>query len=149
MLLFVAACSTDWAPIINVYDIGPVSSTEKQLRRNAEKWQGVPYCYGGDSRRGIDCSALVAKIYASTFDVRLPRTVRRQMALGHPVGRRPLEAGDIVFFNAGVYGLHAGIYLGRGEFVHASSRRGVTISNIGTRYWRRHYRTARRLATAD
>ena len=145
VLLFMESCSTNRPPIIDSYGLRPVSGVEKQLRRNAEKWQGVPYRYGGDSRRGIDCSALVAKIYAATFDVALPRTVQRQMTVGYSVDRQPLAAGDIVFFDAGGYGPHAGIYLGRGEFIHASSRKGVIVSNINTQYWRRHYVTARRL----
>jgi cell wall-associated NlpC family hydrolase len=40
---------------------------------------------------------------------------------------------------------HVGIYLGRGEFVHTSSRRGVTVSRIALSYWQKHYWTARRI----
>jgi cell wall-associated NlpC family hydrolase len=148
-VLLLASCSTNRLPIINLYDAGPVTGVEKQLRRNAGKWLGVPYRYGGQDRRGIDCSALIAKIYDAAFDVRLPRTTRQQMKVGRPVGHRPLTAGDIVFFSTGISGIHAGVYLGRGEFVHASSRKGVTVSSLNTRYWRRHYLAARRLIDAD
>ncbi len=144
-VLLLAGCSTQRVPVIRLYDTGPVAGIEKRLRNNARKWLGVPYRYGGDSRRGIDCSALVARLYDTTFDVGLPRTVRRQMAVGRPVGSRPLAPGDIVFFKIGLGNIHAGVYLGRGEFVHASSRKGVIISSLNNRYWRRHYLAARRV----
>ncbi len=144
-VLLLAGCSTNRVPLIRLYGTGPETGVERQLRQNARKWLGVPYRYGGDSRRGIDCSALVARLYDATFDVRLPRTVRRQMAAGQPVGKRPLAPGDIVFFKTGFRNIHVGVYLGRGEFVHASSRKGVIVSSIFNQYWRRHYLAARRV----
>ena len=149
VVLLLAACSANRLPVVHLYEQGSVSGVEKQLRRIAGKWVGVPYRYGGQGRRGIDCSALVAKIYDATFHFQLPRTVRKQMKVGRPVGNQPLAAGDIVFFNTGVFGVHSGIYLGRGEFVHASSRKGVTVSNINNRYWLRHYLAARRVIASD
>ena len=148
LLLLVSACTTHRMPPVVVDATGPVSWVERQLRHSAAQWVGVPYRYGGQGPRGIDCSALVARIYAAAFQLQLPRTVRRQLQVGRPVGRGPLAPGDIVFFRGGIWDIHAGIYLGRGEFVHASTRRGVTVSNINTRYWRRHYLAARRLIAA-
>src|SRR5439155_21723676 len=59
-----------------------------------------------------------------------------------------LQPGDTVFFaNTYMPGLsHDGIYIGGGQFIHASDERtGVTISSINTSYWQSHYVGATRL----
>ena len=59
-----------------------------------------------------------------------------------------LQPGDTVFFaNTYMPGLsHDGIYIGNGQFIHASDERtGVTISSINTAYWQGHYVGATRL----
>ena len=41
---------------------------------------------------------------------------------------------------------HAGIYIGGGRFVHASSSKGqVLISSIGTNYWTTYFVNGRRV----
>jgi len=84
---------------------------------------GAPYRFGGDSLRGLDCSAFVRRIY-QIFDVHLPRTAYEQAQVGMRVDRSELREGDLVFFNTcRPYG-HVGIYIGNNQFIHASSSRG-------------------------
>ena len=90
-------------------------------------WKGVRYRLGGDSKRGIDCSAFVQ------------RTFREQFT--------KLRIGDLVLFRAGSTGRHVGIYLGNDQFVHASTSSGVTISSLNDSYWKGRYREARRVLT--
>jgi cell wall-associated NlpC family hydrolase len=62
---------------------------------------------------------------------------------GRPVARDDLQPGDIVFFN----GLsHAGIYIGRGRFVHSPhSGDVVKVSRLSESWYRMTYEGARRL----
>jgi cell wall-associated NlpC family hydrolase len=50
-----------------------------------------------------------------------------------------------VFFKTGVFTRHVGMYLDDGDFLHAASSNGVTISNLEDRYWTRTYWKARRI----
>jgi cell wall-associated NlpC family hydrolase len=56
-----------------------------------------------------------------------------------------LMSGDLVFFKPGYKSRHVGIYLGQGEFAHASTSKGVIISRLDDRFWRQCYVTGRRV----
>jgi len=116
-----------------------------QLYREYKKYAGVAYCYGGSDQNGFDCSALVQRIYKEAFNIKLPRTTKEQIKKGRKVSKNSLKEGDILFFKTSYNVLHSGIYLERGEFIHASSSEGVTLSNIRNPYWRAKYYQARRL----
>jgi len=113
------------------------------LYNEYSKWAGVQYCYGGEDSTGIDCSALVQTIYKEAFNIQLPRTTKEQLKVGKRVAKSNLKEGDILFFKTSYNVLHSGIYLERGNFIHASSKYGVTLSNIHNPYWRAKYYTAR------
>jgi len=67
----------------------------------AEQQVGVPYRWGGISRRtGFDCSGLVYAAYRSIGRM-LPHSTWGQMALGVPVGFGGLRPGDLVFTSGG------------------------------------------------
>ena len=118
--------------------------TDRTLRDEAPNWIGIPYRWGGTTRRGIDCSAFVQQFVRQQFDVALPRTTASQRYEGQEIDRSELRAGDLVFFRRrGVR--HVGVYLSEGEFIHASSSRGVTISTLESGYWARHYWMSRRI----
>ena len=110
------------------------------LVRVAKTFLGVPYRLGGSTLRGLDCSALVRKIY-EIFETPLPRTAREQLGVGKSVDKDDLQEGDLVFFktrrsNAG----HVGIYIGRGEFVHASShQREVKVDRLDAPYFSKRF----------
>jgi cell wall-associated NlpC family hydrolase len=116
------------------------------LRDAAPNWIGIPYRWGGSTRRGIDCSAFVQQYVRETLGIELPRTTASQRYEGVPIDKDELQAGDLVFFRRrGVR--HVGVYLSEGDFIHASSSRGVTISNHSSSYWTRHYWMSRRIVT--
>ncbi len=118
---------------------------EQLLRAEANRWKGTPYRSAGTSRKGVDCSGLVLQLYKNVFDIRLPRLTKDQARAGIFVSRSRIRPGDLVFFRPPNRKRHVGVYLGSGEFVHASSSRGVMISNINSPYWRKIFWKARRV----
>jgi cell wall-associated NlpC family hydrolase len=124
---------------------GDERQVEIHLRREAEKWLGTPHRLGGNDPTGIDCSGLVTAVYRALFDVRLPRTTKEQIRIGRPVDEQETAPGDLLFFMLPFRTRHVGIYLGSGEFLHASKSQGVTIARIDNEYWHRHFSQARRI----
>ncbi len=121
------------------------SSLALHLTRDALRFIGTPYVFGGTSASGFDCSGYVQHVYAM-LGVALPRTADAQFYAGRPVrgGKVP---GDLVFFQTYESGpSHVGIYLGGGRFIHSSSSHGVMISSISDEYWSAHYLGAKRVA---
>ena len=123
-----------------------IARLDRSLRDAAPRWLGIPYLWGGASRRGIDCSAFVQQYVRENLAIELPRTTAGQRYEGVPVERDQLQSGDLVFFRRrGVR--HVGVYLSDGEFIHASSSRGVTVSELDNDYWTRHYWMSRRIVS--
>jgi cell wall-associated NlpC family hydrolase len=121
-------------------------SVQQRLVRHFRRWQGVPHKYGGNDRHGIDCSGFVHLTYRELFNTRVPRTTKQLAKIGRSITRKHLRIGDLVLFKIGRrQQRHVGIYLGNGQFVHASSSRGVMQSRLDSPYWSRHYWTARRI----
>lgn len=40
------------------------------------EWKNVKYRLGGNSKRGIDCSAFTQRAFKEKFDVKIPRTTK-------------------------------------------------------------------------
>jgi lipoprotein Spr len=114
------------------------------IRERGNSWIGTRYRFGGEGRSGIDCSAFTRQLYRETFGMELPRNTALQVQEGVSVNRQDLGPGDLVFFRRGGT-RHVGVYLGDNEFIHASTSRGVTVSNLDEDYYRRYYWTARRV----
>lgn len=123
------------------------SSVVDRWETAAAQWEGVPHRWGGTSRSGIDCSALVQTLYRDVSGVRLPRTTQAQARTGTRVRKRDLKPGDLVFFYLDKTN-HVGVHIEGGRFVHASSSNGVMISHIDEPYWAERYWTARRISSA-
>ncbi len=105
-----------------------------------QSYLGKPYVGQSLFETGVDCSHFVLKVFKK-FDGRdLPRTVARQYRIGTPAHRRQLLYGDLVFFRTDSRPVsHVGIYTGYGEFIHASTSRGVIISKLKDKYWSERY----------
>ena len=131
-------------PVSSGYLTGS-SGIHQQLIKQFKRWEGAPYRYGGTTLSGVDCSAFVQNTYHVKFKKKIPRTTRTQIKVGKKVKKSQLKVGDIVFFKTGRNSLHNGIYMGNSTFMHASSSKGVTISNLNNRYWRKRYVTSRRI----
>jgi cell wall-associated NlpC family hydrolase len=87
----------------------------------AAQFLGVPYRWGGASpETGFDCSGLTMYVYGQ-LGVHLTHYTGAQMQEGRPVPPEALQPGDLVFFDAGAFGVpgHEGMYVGGGLFIQA------------------------------
>lgn len=117
-----------------------VSGAGQSVVREALKFQGTPYVWGGTSPNGFDCSGFVQYVYAR-LGVNLPRTSEEQAGVGTAVSAlSAAQPGDLLFF-AGSDGTasapgHVAIYLGRGEMIDApytgSSVRVESVATAGS-----------------
>jgi lipoprotein Spr len=125
-------------------------SIEKRILLFYDTWQGTPYKLGGMDTSGIDCSALTQRLYKDVFELELPRRVVEQRVEGIEVPRDSLKPGDLIIFRGSLFGRpHIGIHVKEGDFIHASSSKGVTISNLSEHYWKRKFKMARRMINED
>lgn len=105
-----------------------------------DQWEGTPYKYGGTSRSGADCSGFVNALYLDVYQKQLPRTTSALDQSSKKVSRSSLKEGDLVFFDiSGKKRSHVGVYLVNNKFVHASSSKGVTISDLENPYYQKAY----------
>ena len=124
------------------------SGTAAGLADMAKQLLGTPYVWGGSSPRGFDCSGFTMYMYKQ-LGYNLPHTATGQWKSG--IGTKvysisELQPGDLVFFNdpsrnAGKACSHAGIYVGNGQHIHASSARnnGVIVSDLTSGYYNRYF----------
>lgn len=125
---------------------------KKVIMDNIMHWVGTRYKYGGMSKRGIDCSAFTQSVYKLSANVLLPRTARVQYTVGQPIEDvRELQFGDLIYFNTRrrPYVSHCAVYLGENLFAHASSRYGVTVSSLESKYYAKRFIAGRRLMPED
>jgi cell wall-associated NlpC family hydrolase len=124
-----------------VMQVSPNSINNVILYQFIDEWYGTRYQMGGTGRRGIDCSALVQKLYNYVYGMDVVRTSLMQFRTSEYIASMDkLKEGDLVFFR--IHGgpvSHVGIYLANNYFVHASSSKGVMISNLTENYWQKVY----------
>lgn len=133
------ASQDEFENLVNKLDI-----KSKILSQYAD-WKGVAYRLGGNTKRGIDCSAFVQRTFHDQFGMELPRSTSEQQNIGQTVSRSKLRVGDLVLFKTGVRRRHVGIYIGNNQFVHASTSNGVVVSKLTDTYWNKRYYGARRV----
>lgn len=117
------------------------------LVAEAARWLGVPYKYAGNDKKGVDCSGLTSQVFLKTLNVKMPRSSREQQQWCINIRKENLQPGDLVFFATDSdcnRVSHVGIYIGNGDIIHASSSRGVIISNLGETYYLKRYHSSGR-----
>ncbi|WP_297200942.1 SH3 domain-containing C40 family peptidase [uncultured Flavonifractor sp.] len=123
------------------------SSMGQQVVAYAKQFMGVPYVYGGNGPNSFDCSGFTSYIYRH-FGYTLNRTASTQLSNGTAVSKSELQPGDLVFFryNTSYPASHVGIYIGNGQFIHASTNKyQVQIDQLNTGHYANVYITARRI----
>jgi cell wall-associated NlpC family hydrolase len=125
----------------NMMQVNPSSISNVIMYQFIDEWYGTRYQMGGMGKRGIDCSALVQKLYSYVYGMDVLRTSLMQFRSSEFVSNiANLKEGDLVFFR--IHGgpvSHVGVYLHNNYFVHASSSKGVMISKLTDAYWTKVY----------
>ena len=119
---------------------------------NARTYIGTPYKWGGNDKRGIDCSGLLVRSFESV-GMKLPRTTSLQIDLGKKVSLKKSKDGDLVFFAFGKSKrkvTHVGLVSNRKnnsdiKFIHASSSKGVIETQLIRDYYLNRIRKIKRV----
>jgi len=120
-----------------------------QIIKEAKKFLGGRYIWGGTTPKGFDCSGYVKYIYAKA-GVNLPRTAYEQSMVGKTINRDSLKRGDLLFFltdkKRNLPITHVGLYLGNDKFIHAASKKdGIIISKFSKSRYNKYFVTAKRV----
>ena len=123
------------------FRLGNATGTLATVIENARSYQGTPYLYGGTTRLGLDCSALLQLSFADA-GVTIPRSSNEQAAWGEPIKATDLRPGDFLFFGASPGAgtiTHVGMVTvvdAEGiEFIHASTSLGVIENSFESDYY--------------
>lgn len=135
------------------------SAKASEIVAYAKEFLGVPYVYGGASPSGFDCSGFTMYVF-DHFGISMGHGAQMQSREGTTVKAdksskssllNNLEVGDLVFFldyeTMDEIG-HCGIYIGNGDFIHASSGSGYCVkinSLLPGEYYNTRYCAARRV----
>ena len=139
--------SSDYITITTEPTTSTSSALGEQIVALAKQYLGTPYVLGGNGPSSFDCSGFTKYIYAQ-FGYTLNRTATDQLQNGVSVSRDELQPGDLVFFkyNTSKPVSHVGIYIGNGEFIHASTNRYmVQIDQMNTGHYANVFVYARRI----
>lgn len=122
------------------------SGTATDIANFAMSFVGYSYVWGGMSpSTGFDCSGLMYYVLTQ-YGYSMKRVANDQMTQGTAISRDNLQVGDLVFFGYGSYANHVGMYIGGGNFVHASTpSTGVRVNSLNETYYNTRYIGARRI----
>ncbi|MBO8171901.1 MAG: C40 family peptidase [Bacillaceae bacterium] len=131
----------------------PVKDSREELAdaiiETGLKYWGTPYKFGAEYPTSgmFDCSSFTQWIFYKN-GIKLPRTSRQQATVGTYVPKSQLEKGDLVFFSTSYSDgkiAHVGVYVGDNKFLHTYGKNGVHYSSLDSKWWKSHYKTARRV----
>jgi lipoprotein Spr len=130
--------------VINTRNTSP-----DEIIKTARQYIGVPHCMGGTTMKCIDCSGLLLAVFAR-HGIHLPHNSEEQARYGKIInGKDELKKGDLVFFIRSYkthhFITHSGIYIGNNEFIHTSSKSGVTITSLNDPWWNEKFIFATRV----
>lgn len=125
------------------------SASGLEIVNFAKLYLGKPYVYAASGPNSFDCSGYTSFVYKN-FGVQIPRVAADQRNAGYGVSKTELLPGDLILFtspNSGSSIGHCGIYIGDGNFIHASSGSSmcVRIDTLNSGSYAKRYVTARRI----
>ncbi len=112
----------------------------EKLYQFINDWYGVKYKYGGKDKAGVDCSGLTAALYLAVYKKTISSNTKDLAGEVKKIRESDLKEGDLVFFNTNGKSIsHVGVYLQNHKFVHASTKKGVMISDMNEPYFKQTY----------
>jgi hypothetical protein len=121
--------------------------SEEEFAKEVKKYLGIPYRLGGASKKGMDCSNFSRIIYRKILGIEIPNNSINQFSSSElkPIDSDDLQMGDLIFFGNKKKRInHVGVYLSDGQFIHASSSQGITVSSLDSRYWKKRFVSSKR-----
>ena len=102
---------------------------QQQMVNLARSYLGVRYQTPCNAPTTFDCSGFTRYINLTMFGVNLPYTTTGQIVSGIGVSLSDIQIGDIICFDWNRDGGcdHVGLYVGGGQYVHASQSRGMVV----------------------
>jgi cell wall-associated NlpC family hydrolase len=104
-----------------------------EIIKTALSLRGKVYKKNGKGPDGFDCSGFVYYVYKKS-NISLSPSTNKLIRYGHKITLDNVKPGDLVFFKAKKI-FHVGIMLNHEEFIHSSTRKGVTIDRLDSSYW--------------
>jgi lipoprotein Spr len=118
----------------------------KKFIKEISVWLGAPYLLGGSTKDGADCSGFVQTVYKTVYNISLYRKAEDIVKNCELIDKKDLKTGDLVFFKIKSTKVsHVGIYLNDGKFIHATSSKGVIVSDLSIAYYTKYYYSAGRI----
>lgn len=117
-----------------------------RLYQFIDDWYGVPYKYAGKDKMGIDCSGFTAELFATIYHKKIAPFSKAMYESAKKITTNSLKEGDLVFFKIESEQIsHVGVYLQNWKFVHASTKKGVIISDLNEPYYKKYFYSAGRI----
>jgi len=124
--------------------------TIANVESRAKSFLGTPYVWGATGPNKFDCSGFTQWVFRDV-GINIPRVSRDQARVGQFISFNNLQRGDMMFFDTHKRRTgkvtHVGIYLGNGNFIHASSAgKKVVIYNFNQKtFYKKRFLWGRRV----
>jgi cell wall-associated NlpC family hydrolase len=136
---------------LTIPEFTQLASTDKQdaVANIAKQQLGKRYVWGAEGPNVFDCSGLIYYAYREVYGDAVRTTAFEYSEMGTTIDKENLLPGDVVFFNSPGSSKvsHTGIYIGGGEFIHASRSYGYSVvkSSLSQNYYINHYVRSKRI----
>lgn len=91
------------------------SLLREQICTNALGYLGAPYCWGGKTPKGIDCSGLMFMSYMLAGILIFRNSQNNSSYPVKPIRRELLKKADLIYWEG-----HVGMYMGNDLFIHST-----------------------------
>lgn len=157
----VAAVSEIQLKYAKILAMEPSEIEDTKLYEFIDKWIGITYLLGGETKDGIDCSSFTQRLFTGVYSKYIERTADKQFGSRFNdkfKDKNYLAEGDLIFFSSfkdPTTVSHVGVYLQNNKFVHSTASRsktgltGVQISDLADPKWAKRFVAAGKRISSD